>query len=509
MFFLMTRLRLMLVTVRDWLPTVMGFIFLALLSVVLAFWLLDPMPPKKLVIATAGEQSAYQVLGRRYHDELKKYGITVELKTTQGSVENLALLQKEDSGVDVAFVQGGTWQAPLDEDGNPLVELQGLGGLFPEPVWVFYREDSAQRLLKCVPQDDNAVTQHGGRPTKLRLAQAASEEPDKVVTHTCGVLPGLHALRHWRVNIGAENSGVQVLGKRLLETAGLDANDLTILHQPNTPAVVDLLEGRTDAMFFVSAPEAPLIQMLLLTPGIKLMNFEQASAFSRKLPFLSVVTLPRGVVDLGRDLPEEDIHLVAPTATLASREGLHPALSQLLVQAAGRIHSVPGWFAKAGEFPQAGGSDVPLADEAARYYKGGKPLLQRYMPFWLSNLIDRMWVALLSIMVVLIPLSRLVPPLYVFRMRSRVFRWYADLRKIESAYAAAAATAEHDRSTLLAELATLDERVGQIQVPLSYTEELYALRQNIALVRDRIRAGLPLAAVAPLDEVGDGAPMGL
>ena len=207
------------------------------------------------------------------------------------------------------------------------------------------------------------------------------------------------------------------------------------------------------------------------------------------------MTLPRGVVDLGRDLPAKDIHLVAPTATLVAREGVHPALVQLLMQAASRVHGTPGWFARAGEFPRPDGADFPLADEATRYYKSGKPWLQRYMPFWLSNLIDRMWVALLSIMVVLIPLSRLVPPLYVFRIRSRVFRWYARLREIETE----SAIPEADRQRLLQELDELEHHAEGIQVPLSYAEELYALRQHIDMVRERIRAAQGVQEPARLE----------
>lgn len=476
-----SRLRLWLSGTRDWLPAATTVVLIAAALLALAFWVLQPTPPKRLVLATAGEQSAYQVLGQRYREALRPYGITVELRPTAGSGENLALMDNEDSGVDAAFLQGGTWQAPVGED-EPEVDLVSLGGLFHEPVWVFYREDSALRLLACEPPEEPSAARRGKKPVKLKLATAAIDAPIKPATHTCGVLPGLHALRGWKVNAGAEGSGVQVLARRLLGMAGLEGKELAISHLTNTPAVVELLEGKLDAMFFVSAPEASLIQMLLRTPGIKLMSFDQAQAYARKLPFLSAVTLPRGVVDLSQDLPRQDIHLVAATGTLVARDSMHPALVQLLVQAASRIHSSPGWFAQAGEFPRPAGSDLPLADEAQRFYKSGKPWMQRYMPFWLSNLIDRMWVALFSIIAVLIPLSRLVPPLYVFRIRSRIFRWYARLREIETE----SLEDGTDKHELLRELAGLETRVKNIQVPLSYADELYALRQNIGMVQQRI-----------------------
>lgn len=449
----MTRLKSLLLALRDLIPAAAPFVLLSLVLMALAYWALDPTPPRRLVLATGAEQSAYEVMGRRYRDALAPFGIQVELRRSAGSAENLQLLQAPDSDVDVAFMQGGTWQPPPGEteDSSGLVSL---GSLFHEPVWLFYREDSARRLL--------------GRPR----------------------LDAIGELRGWRLNAGSEGSGVRLLADRVLELNGLSQADLQLSHLANTPAVVELLESRIDAMVFVSAPDSPLIQMLLQTPGIRLFSFVQAQAYARKLPYLSAVTLPRGVVDLSRDIPAEDVHLIAPTATLAARADVHPALVQLLMQAAARIHGEPGWFARSGEFPNALDTDLPVSAEAHRFLKSGAPWLQRYLPFWLSNLIDRMWVALLSIIAVLIPLSRLVPPVYEFRVRSRVFRWYARLRDVEEA----AARPDPDRAALMAALDEVEGRVSHISVPLSYADELYALRQHIDLVRSRVRGEAPLAA---------------
>jgi hypothetical protein len=180
-------------------------------------------------------------------------------------------------------------------------------------------------------------------------------------------------------------------------------------------------------------------------------------------------------------MPAADVHMVAPTATLVAREGLHPALAQLFVQAAQQVHGEPGWFQHKGDFPNARDGERELAAEAQRFYRNGVPWLQRYLPFWLANLIDRMWLALLSIVAVLIPLARVVPPLIELRIRSRVFRWYGQLRAIEAASAARPAPA------LLAELDDIETKVAQIQVPLSYTDELYALKSHIQFVRRRLQ----------------------
>ena len=445
-----TTLRHTLLSFRDLLATFGPFIVLALALLAVAYWVLDPTPPKKVVLATGTEQGAYAEFGKRYAQVLQGYGIAVELRATQGAAENLQLLRDPASGVDIAFVQGGADElakAPDEDD----AKLVSLGSLFYEPVWLFYRTDSAQRLLKT------------------------------------DALGSLSQLPGWRLNVGAPGSGVPNLMAKLIEANRIDPGALTLVRKTATPAAVDLIAGEIDALAFASAPESLLVQMLLQTPDIALFDFGQADAYSRRFPFLTPVTLPRGVVDLARDLPPRDVRLVAPTATLVAREGTHPALIQLFVQAAQQIHGGAGWFHRKGDFPTAAGTEQPLAKEARRFYATGTPVLQRYLPFWLANLIDRMWPVLVTIVAALIPLSRMLPPLYQFRIRSRIFRWYAQLREVEDA------VGKRPAGDLLAELKEIETRVEGVTVPLSYADELYSLRSHIQMVSNRLR--IPAAAM--------------
>jgi TRAP-type uncharacterized transport system substrate-binding protein len=446
-------LRHTLLSFRDLFATFGPFIVLAVLLLALAYWVLDPTPPNKVVLATGTDQGAYAEFGKRYADILKGYGITVELRPTEGAAENLRLLRDATSGVDLAFVQGGAGErmrreasavAAADDDGE--TGLVSLGSLFVEPVWLFYRTDAAERLLKA--------------PTLTSLSQ----------------LPG------WRINIGARGSGAPNLMFKLLEANKVDAKALTISRKSQTPATVDLIAGDIDALVFASAPESLMVQMLLQTPGIALYDFAQADAYSRRFPFLSPVTLPRGVVDLAGDVPPRDVHLIAPTATLVARSSIHPALLQLFMQAAQQVHGNAGWFQHKGDYPKAGGTEQPLAKEAQRFYAGGTPVLQRYLPFWFANLIERMWPVLVTIIAILIPLSRMLPPLYQFRIRSRIFRWYAQLREVEDA------VGKRPADDLLGELKDIEAHVEGVSVPLSYADELYSLRSHIQMVGNRLRA---------------------
>ena len=445
-------IRVALVSMRDLVLTAGPFILIAVALLAAAYAILDPTPPKRVVLATGPERSAYAVWGELYAAELRRYGIQVELRPTMGSLQNRRLLRDPKEKVDVAFVQGGSNdgnQAANDTKKEEMEELVSLGTMAYDPVWIFYRTESAKKLGKDA------------------------------------LLSAIPQMRGWQVNVGARGSGTPGIFNRLLAANLVERDELKRANLEETAAVMGLFDGSLDATVMVSAPESPMVQMLLRTPGIRLYEFVQAESYARRYPFLGPVTLPRGVADIARDVPPHEVPLIATTTSLLARDDIHPALVQLFVQAASRIHSGPGWIARAGTFPNAQQGEFPLAKDAARYYQSGPPLLQRYLPFWLANLIDRMWVALFSIVAVLIPLSRLVPPLYRLRVRSRVFRWYRNLRQIEADAGAGGKTPEE----LLAGLDRLEARVAGIAVPLSYNDELYALRTHIDLVREQLNKG--------------------
>jgi len=411
-----------------------------------AWQVLQPTPVKRLVIATGPEQGAYDDFARRYRPLLQAQGVEVELRATQGSSENLALLRDARSGVHAAFVQGGA--ARPDAAGADDAPVLSLGGVAIEPLWLFFREDSAQRLSAGVAPE--------------KLAQLAG----------------------WRIDTGPPGGGSGPLFWQLAEAGGLPAPPQAGATVDAVGGVLDLVQGRVDALALVSAAEAPLVQYLLHTPGVQLLGMAQAEAYARRFPFLRVLKLPRGTVDLAADLPPQDLPLVATTATLAVRADLHPALVQLLLQTAHQVHSPPGWFQRGSDFPQPSADELPLAPAADRYYRHGPPWLQQYLPFWLANFVDRMWIVLLPLLAALLPLSRILPPLVTLRLRSRVFRWYAHLRAIESALE----QPDADFAALRERLERLDTQTENIGVPLSFTNELYDLRGHIHLVRKRLLA---------------------
>ena len=426
------------ISLRDLLVVALPLSLIAIAVFWAAYQFVQPAPPRSLVMTTGAEGGAYHAFALRYRDILARNDIEIELRTSSGSLENQKRLTDEDSGVDVGFMQGG-----INLQGE-MPALISLGSLYYEPLWIFYRSRS--------PLD--------------RLSQ----------------LKGL------RIAIGPEGSGTRQLALQLLTANRIQSPQDKLLPVGLGDAAAAFEERRIDAAFVIAGADSRAIQKLLRMQDVRLMHLAQAEAYTRLFPFLSVVTLPQGSIDLVGNIPGQNTSLVATTANLIAREDLHPALASLLLQAAREIHGRPGIFQRAGEFPTPKEADFPLSEDAKRYYQSGTPFLQRYLPFWVAVLVERMMVLALPLIVILIPLLRVLPPLYSWRVRARVFRWYGEIKLLERDLesepqrgAAAPSLAHyHER------LDRIEEQVRRVRVPLAFANDLYTLRQHIDFVRDKI-----------------------
>lgn len=412
----------------------------AVLLMVIVLWfllkLVHPAPPSVITIATGGTQGAYFEFGKRYAEVLERSGITLQVRPTSGSIENLRLLTDPASGVDVALMQGGI------VSGSGRGDVVSLGRAFVEPLWVFYRSD---------------------RPLEM-----------------------LHQLKGLRIGIGPDGSGTRHLALALLQTSGLERETVSLSPLTGGPAAEALKAGALDAVFLAMAPESPIIQDLVRDPAIRLMNFAQAEAYTRYLPYLRRIVLPRGAFDLARDVPGGDTALIAPVAAVMARPDLHPALAGLLVDAMREVHGKGGLFSRFGEYPQAVDPEVDLATDVERYYKAGPSFLKRFLPFWLATTLERLLVLALPVAGLLIPMARVLPFVYRWRIKRRFLYWYARLKALESQLVAdpRGGTLSLQRS----EIERIDAAVSNIPVPLGFSEEYYNLRKAIDLVRQRILA---------------------
>jgi TRAP-type uncharacterized transport system substrate-binding protein len=430
-------------------------LLISAVAIYLAVRLIQPAPPNTLTLSAGPKGSSFYDNAEKYKDILARNGVTVKVLETQGSLDNLQKLEDPDQTVDVGFVQGGM-SAPGVLTGRGTHEnLVSLGSVANVPLAIFYRGPALTRL---------------------------SEFKGK------------------RLAIGAEGSGTRALALTLLKANDITPGGDTQL-QPlsGDEAAAALTNGDIDAAFLTGdSAQPPTMVKLFRTPGIRFFDFTQADAYARRFPYLKVIDLPMGSLDFAKNLPPQTIYLVAPTAELIARDGLHPALSDLLIEAAKEVHGRATLTQAANEFPAPLQHEFRISDDAERYYKSGKSFLYRSLPFWIASLADRVLVLLVPVIVVLVPGLRLVPGIYRWRVKSRIYKMYGALIAIERE-ALSDPEPEH-REALIARVDGIETAVNRLKMPLAYADQFYVLREHIGFVRHR----LAMAQENAPDSVHDG-----
>ena len=416
-------------------------VFAVLVVVGVVAWnLMAPPPPHDLTIAAGPSDGAYAEFAERYRTILAASDLRLEVLYTSGSIENQRLLT--EGKADVAFMQGGTLKTGSND--NELPEgIEALAAVYYEPLWVFVRGDS--RLE--------------------RLSQ----------------LSGM------RIATGAPDSGTRALALNLLGISGVatGANARTkLLPLGGADAAQALINGTADAAFFVNGKVSQAMQRLVEAPNVRLMNFVQADAYHHRLPYLSAVTLPRGVLDFARNIPNRPLTLVAPAAQLVARDDINPALVDALLEAAQRTHRLGGLFERPDEFPSRNFVELPLNAEAERYFRSGPSLARRYLPFWVASMVERALILVLPLLTIAIPLIKFAPAIYRWEVSRHILRWYRQLRLIE-AEARGSVTPER-RAALITELDAIQAQVAQINVPSTYSQSLYDLRFHVDFIKQLI-----------------------
>ncbi|SMG20984.1 TAXI family TRAP transporter solute-binding subunit [Paraburkholderia susongensis] len=427
----------------EWRDHVLPYFLTALLiafAVMLIVWLANPAPPRTITISAGPRDSSFIVTANQYKKILARNGIQLNVLESDGSVQNLQRLLDPKQHVDIALVQGGV------AEGLDTSSLMSLGSVFYVPVVVFYRG--------------------------TRLTQLAQLEGK-------------------RIAIGREGSGTRLLALQLLAANGIvPGGRTTLLPSDGLQAATELVTGKVDAAILSGdSTTRGLMLRLLKVPGISVMNFDEAAAYTRLFPFLDQIDLPPGVLDLKRRIPPETVHLISPTVELVARRNLHPAISDLLIEAAQEVHGTAGLLQHAGQFPNPVAHEYQISEDARRYYRTGKGFLYRTLPFWLASIGDRTLVLLLPVAVLLVPAMRVIPALYRWRVRSRIYRYYGSLIAIER-HALAGAT-EDERTQLLGQLDQIEGALNRLRMPLAYADAFYVLREHVGFVRSRLLAARP------------------
>jgi TRAP-type uncharacterized transport system substrate-binding protein len=411
----------------------------ASLLIIAGLWMallaLRPLPPHKVVMVTGAEGSAYYELGKLYRQHLALQGVDLQLIPTAGSLDSLSRLRDLRSKAEVGFLQGGITNKK-DSPG-----LQSLGTISYEPLWFFYRGAPLDR--------------------------------------------GMNGLRGKKISIGPEGSGTRALALELFARNGIDRSFAELL--PLTPQIAAdrLLRKEIDAALMVTSWDSPVVQRLVAAKEVELATFPRTDAYVALYPFLNKLTLPEGVGNIAENRPPKDVVLLAPKASLVVRRDLHPAIQYLLLDAAEQIHSGPGIFQKAGQFPAAESIDLPLSEEARQFYKSGRPFLQRHLPFWMAVLIDRLLILIIPLVGLVYPLLRVLPGLYGYQLRRRILKLHWQLWTLEHELELRSNGEELD--DLVARLDGLEEKANRLWVPLLYSNLMYSWRIHFALIHGRIK----------------------
>jgi len=405
--------------------------------VLIALFLFFHSAPPDTIVMTSGETgSRFYKNAEKYAKILARNGVKLKILASEGSQENLDRLLNPKYRVDVGLVQTGVGE------GRQLDRLLSLGSISYEPLYVFYRSSAPVELLS------------GFEGKQLAIGEAGS---------------GVHAL------------AIELLARNGIQPGG----STKLLELDDDEAQKALIEGRIDAAFMMSdSASTEVMRDLLRRPGIRILNFEQAEAYTHRLTYLNKIVLLKGAIDFGRNIPENDIHLISPTVELVAREDLHPALSDLLLEAASEVHGRAGLFQRRGDFPKLLESEYTVSDDAVRYYKSGKSFLYRYLPFRLASLINRIVVVFIPMVLVLIPGLKSIPAIYRWRMRLNILRWYRGLLQLETEIEEGMNSGK--RQELLSRLEQIEISVNRMRMPVSFADQFYGLRGHIDIVRERL-----------------------
>jgi TRAP transporter TAXI family solute receptor len=423
------------VSIRDLLITGGPLVILIIAAICAAYWYMRPAPPDSITISSGPPGSMFRLNAEKYKKILARNGVKLHILASEGSLENLKRLTDPATHVDVAFVQGGL------SEGKNIDKLVSLGSVFHEPLFVFYRNPSPISLLS--------------------------------------------GLQGKRLAIGPEGSGTRALVTTLLKSNEIEPGGATaLLALGGADAAKALVDNKVDAAFLMGDSAAPqVIRSLLLDKDIRLLNVAQAEAYVRRLPYLSKLDLPMGAFDFGKNIPSQEVTLIGPTVELVARDNLHPALSDMLIEAAKEVHSGAKLLQHAGEFPAPLEHEYRISDDARRYYTSGKTFLYRNLPFWVATLVDRLLVVVVPVIMLLIPGLKLVPALYAWRIKSRIYRCYGKLIGLERDMLLQPATEEKEE--LVRQLDEIEGEINRMKIPLAYAEQFYVLRDHINFVRAR------------------------
>jgi len=417
-------------------------LLLVLVGLAVAKRFVRPAPPRELTIATGAENGGYHRFGEHLQAALEKNGLRVKLRPSNGTIANLDLLSHADSGVSVAFAEGG---AERFYEGDK-THIRGLGSLFYEPLWVFCRKDA-------------------------KMAVFAD-------------------LKRLKVAIGRNGSGTQMLSKVLLRENNIPESSWVPLGSED--AIKAIKANEVQALFLVAPVNDPLdprkphpdVHRLMADPDFALFGAPRALAYVSRLPHLATVTIGEGLLDLEKDYPPTTQTLVSPLATLLCRDDVNGDIAMLILKTCREIEAEGGWLEKAGEFPSKTGVTIPLLPEARQFLDKGPSFFFKFLPFWVASFVNRIWIMAIPLATLLIPALKLALPTYRWRNRRKIALRYRLLMAIDDKITDG--TIAHNLDAEIARLVHYEDELARMTVPIMYASDYYSLRLHVRYLRGRL-----------------------
>ncbi|WP_372367587.1 TAXI family TRAP transporter solute-binding subunit [Candidatus Uabimicrobium sp. HlEnr_7] len=390
--------------------------------------LLSPPLPKKITIASGNSSGAYYKFAHKYKRYFAKQGIELKILETAGSVENFQLL--ENNKADIAFIQGGTTNGKTEN-------ITSIMSVYYEPLWVFLRQDlKAQSLVE---------------------------------------------LKGMKIGIGQPRSGTQFVANQLLKINDITPQNSQLKEVGFAKAAEMLQQKKLDAAFFISSPKSSVIQQLFTKSDISLMSFRRYRAYARNFLFIKDINIYEGMLNLTKNIPAKDKVIISTVATIATNKNIHPAVVQLLLQTANKIHSKRSILEESQEFPSLQYLELPAHESAQRYFQNGPNFLYTYLPFWLANLLYRLALFLFSMLTIIIPLSKIIPALIAWRTNRKIGLWYKKLLRMKLE-----AENSKNKKKLKAEITELKKNIEESNVPIMFKKDFYTLQLHIYLLEEQI-----------------------
>ncbi len=394
---------------------------------------IEPAPKKELTIAAGSKNGTYFKIAQKYKKLLEKENVTVHILETKGSLHNTQLLQEKKA--DIGFVQSGI----LNESNNK--NIQSLASIYYEPLWIFYKNEGYQI---------NYIIELIGK----------------------------------KIAIGSTGSGTFDLSTKILNDNGINSSNSEFLTYNSSKAKEALTNGDIDVLLTVISPDSNIVQELLEDPKINVLSIQRAQAYSRKYAYLNTLNLYEGTMDLYRNIPNNNMNLLAATANLVTTQGVPHELIRLLLKKVKEVHKHKSLFAQENQFPNTLNLDTEINKEALKYLRNGDSWLESIFPYWIASNMDRLKILLIPLLTLMFPLFKGVAPLYRWTMRSKIYKWYKTINEIDKKLKGL------NNSELKIELENLETLQTSIQehtnVPMSFMGEYYNLLMHIELIINKI-----------------------